>query len=98
MTPKVDAVVAREVRESYRLFRRAEITDRGLRGKAGSKIGDRARWLRWRRSHYRAAARRFDRALLALETYLELNLPGYQPSDFVAVCTAVLRNSNRRRP
>ncbi|MGL5810891.1 MAG: hypothetical protein ACRCYQ_13195 [Nocardioides sp.] len=90
MTRHTDPAVAREIRESYRHLRRAEIKEASLRRDTRRGLRDRIRWARWYRMHYRPAAARFDQAVLALEAHLAEHHPAPSGRDLLDECKAIL--------
>ncbi|MGL5808449.1 MAG: hypothetical protein ACRCYQ_00705 [Nocardioides sp.] len=86
-----EEAVAREVRDAYRHLRRAEIKGTALRHHDDRPLVRRIRRARWYRLHYRPAAARFDRAVLAYEAHLTQHRPGLTPRDFLDACAAILK-------
>ncbi|MGL5810055.1 MAG: hypothetical protein ACRCYQ_08930 [Nocardioides sp.] len=86
---EVRAMLRREVFDSYRQLRRAEIIRASFRRESDGRLVDRVLRERRHRSRHRSAAARFDRAVLALEAHLG-RTPGHRPRDFVELCREIL--------
>ncbi|MGL5827670.1 MAG: hypothetical protein ACRCYU_23120 [Nocardioides sp.] len=91
MTDSIDQAIAREVRESYRQLRRAEIVESSFRRHPEGHLLGRVLRTRMHQRRHRAAAVRLDRALLALEVDVGRAFPGHTPRDFIGICTTILR-------